>query len=190
MAEGNVTETTRTLVSSLSETNKKIADTAIASQERNLAFAQSILENAIEMLKSQAESTRTLTQELVERAKTHTQAEDLQAFADHVIATQERNIKFAQSVVENAIEVLKSQVGIARSLIQELGQQAQRQQETFQSLAQESFDAYLTFLRTPLSYYQQAFEAAETATRRGLESFQEASRQAVESMRRATHSVQ
>src|ERR1700674_3985311 len=102
---------TTNLIKSVQETNKAIADTAVTTQERNLAFAQSILENSIEVLKSHAESTRTVMQELVEQArKPQIGGEALKPLVESTIAAQERNTKLAQSILEDGIEVLKSQV--------------------------------------------------------------------------------
>ena len=56
------------------------------------------------------------------------------AIADTAVTTQERNLAFAQSVLENGIEVLKSQVNVARSLVQELGQQFQQQPELLETV--------------------------------------------------------
>src|SRR5215469_11571257 len=135
MTDTKASEATRKLMSSVQETSKAIADTAVAAQERNLAFAQNVLENSIEVLKSHAEGTRTLVQELVEQAKKQEVGpEALQAVVDSAIAAQERNTKLAQSILEDGIEVLKSQVGVTRSLTHELGQQYQKQQDAFQAL--------------------------------------------------------
>jgi len=62
-------EAAKNLAKLAQEGSKALTDTAITAQERNLAFAQSVLENGIEVLKSHAESTRTIMQELVEQAK-------------------------------------------------------------------------------------------------------------------------
>lgn len=190
MADNKVNEATLNLIKSLRETNKAIADSAVAAQERNVAFAQSILENGIEVLKSHAESTRALMQELTAQAQKQPGQpggpEGFQAVVESTIAAQERNTKFAQSILENGIEVLKNQVGVTRTLMHELEQQARKQQDTFQALAQESLDAYIGFLRAPFSYYQQALDAAETATRAGLENFQKATQQGLENIQKAT----
>src|ERR1700674_5529098 len=55
---------TTNLIKSVQETNKAIADSAVTTQERNLAYAQSVLENGIEVLRSHAESAPTLIQQL------------------------------------------------------------------------------------------------------------------------------
>jgi len=187
MTDMKASEATRKLVSSVQETSKAIADTTVAAQERNLAFAQSVLENSIDVLRSHAESTRTLMQELVEQAKKQQVGpEGLQAVVDSSIAAQERNTKLAQNILENGIEVLKSQVGVTHSLMQELGQQYQKQQEAFQALSQQSMEAYRDFLFAPLTFFQKAVDAAEVATREGMKNFQQMSQQGMEQFQKAT----
>jgi len=187
MTDTKASEATRKLLSSVHETSKAIADSTVATQERSLAFAQSVLENSIEVLKSHAESTRTLLQELLEQAKKQQVGpEGLQAVVDSAIAAQERNTRLAQSILENGIEVLKSQVGVTHSLMHELGQQYQKQQEAFQVLAQESMEAYRDFLFAPLTFFQKAMDAAEVATREGMKNFQQMTQQGVEQFQRTT----
>lgn len=187
MTDAKANEAARNLIKSVQETNKAIADTTITSQERNLAFAQSVLEDGIEVLKSHAESTRALMQDLVERArKQQVGPEDLQALVESAIAAQERNTRLAQSIFENGIEVLKSQVSVTNSLMQELGQQFQKQQDAFQSLAQGSMDAYRDFIFAPLIFWQKALGAAESATLEGLKNFQKVTEQGLETIQKTT----
>ena len=191
MTDSKMNETTRELIDSLRETSKTIADSAIAAQEHNVAFAQNILENGVEVLKSHAESTRSLMQELSEQARKQPNwQEGFQAVVDSTVAAQERNTRFAQSVFENGIEVLKSQVGLTRGLMQELEQQAHKQQDAFQALARESWDAYLGFMRAPFSYYQRAFDTAQTTMREGVEDFKKAADQGVENLQKETRSTE
>ena len=187
MTDAKANEAARNLIKSVQETNKAIADTTITSQERNLAFAQSVLENGIEVLKSYAESTRALMQDLVERArKQQVGPEGLQALVESAIAAQERNTRLAQSIFENGIEVFKSQVSVTNSLMQELGQQFQKQQDAFQSLAQGSMDAYRDFIFAPLIFWQKALGAAESATLEGLKNFQKVTEQGLETIQKTT----
>ncbi len=191
MTDSKMNETTRELIDSLRETSKTIADSAIAAQEHNVAFAQNILENGVEVLKSHAESTRSLMQELSEQARKQPNwQEGFQAVVDSTVAAQERNTRFAQSVFENGIEVLKSQVGLTRGLMQELEQQSHKQQDAFQALARESWDAYLGFMRAPFSYYQRAFDTAQTTMREGVEDFKKAADQGVENLQKETRSTE
>ena len=180
-------EAAKNLVKLAQESSKALTDTAITAQERNLAFAQSVLENGIEVLKSHAESTRTLMQELVEQArKQQVGPEGLQLLVDNTVAAQERNTRFAQSVFENGIEVLKSQVDLTHSLLQELDQQSQKRQAAFQSLAQESLDAYKDFLFAPLAFWQKALDTTGSVTQEGLKNFQNATLQGLETMQKTT----
>jgi hypothetical protein len=124
-------------------------------------------------------------QELVEQArKQQVGPESVQALVDSAVAAQERNTKLAQSVLENGITVLKSQVGVTHSLVQELGQQFQKQQDAFQTLAQESMEAYKDFLFAPLTFWQKALDATEAATLEGLENFQKATLQGMETIQK------
>ena len=190
MTDNKTNEAALNLIKSLQEANKAIADTTATTQERNLAFVQTILENGIEVLKSHAEQSRSLMQELAEAAQAQKQPEALQTLVESAMAAQERNNRFAQSVFESGIEALKSQVGITRTLMQELGQQGQKQQDAFQALAQQSVEAYMSFFRSPFSFYQQALDAAEVATRQSIARFQASSRQGLEYMQGLTKQAQ
>jgi hypothetical protein len=151
---------------------------------------QALLEQGIEVLKSNAESTRAVMQELLAQAKAQKAPESFQTVVENALATQERNTKYAQSVFEQGIEALRSQVGITRTLMQELGTQSQKQQEAFQALAHQSVDAYMNMVRAPFSYYQQALDAAEVATRQSIDRFQAATRQGLEFMQGVTKQAQ
>jgi hypothetical protein len=180
-------EAAKTLAQLAQEGSKALTDTAITAQERNLAFAQSVLENGIEVLKSHAESTRTMMQELVEQARRQQVGpEGLQVLMDNAVAAQERNTKFAQSVFENGIELVKSQIDLTHSLLQEMEQQAQKRQATFQTLAQESMEAYKEFLFAPFAFWQKALDTAGSVTQEGLRNFQSATLQGMETMQKTT----
>lgn len=88
-----------------------------------------------------------------------------QAIANTMLAAQERNVKYTQSVLLNGLEVLKSQNESARTLAQQLLEMSQRQQEAWQTIAQESVDAYVDMLHTPYNSYKQAVEFAENVSR-------------------------
>lgn len=182
MTDTKANEAAKNLVKSVQEANKAIADTAITTQERNLAFAQNVLENGIEVLKSHADSSRTLMQELIDQArKGSTGTGSFQVSMESALAAQERNTKLAQSILEDGIEVLKSQVNVTRSLMQELGQQFQKQQDAFQTLAYESMEAYRDFVFAPLTFWQKA-------TRQEIETIQKATRQAASMAEKAMRS--
>ena len=64
MAENKVNEATWDLVNSFREVNQAVAESIGGVQEHNLKYAQGFLINGMEVLKSQVESTRILTQEV------------------------------------------------------------------------------------------------------------------------------
>jgi hypothetical protein len=98
-----------------------------------------------------------------------TLSEANQALAESLAAAQERNLKYAQSVFESTIGLLKSHVEEIRSLLEQWEQQAQKQPGV-----PTATDIYSSVFRAPLAAYQQVLEVAETASRQSLESFQKA----------------
>jgi 3-oxoacyl-[acyl-carrier-protein] synthase III len=102
-----------------------------------------------------------------------------QVVTESIVAAQERNMKFVQSTLTNAMEVMKSHIEATRELMQELEQQAKMQRDAFQKLvpgqeASQWMKLYQDALHAPFSPYQQALEAAEKATEQGREIFQKA----------------
>jgi len=175
-----------TMTQAARETSHAVTESAVAAQKRNIAFAQGVLENSIELLKSHAEATRDLTHEPT--GKTGAAAFD--TIVESAVAAQERNMQFAQSVVESATEVLKTNVEAGNALAQTLIEQSQKQQEVWQTLAQESLNASLNFFTAPLSYYQQATETARSITLRGMETAQRITRQSADAAQKAVHQGQ
>jgi hypothetical protein len=184
MAETNVNEAVWNLSKTVQETGQAIANSAVAAQERNLRYVQSVLTNGTEVLKSHVESVRTLLQTVTEQAQRP--QEVFQSVANSTVTAQERNIQFAQSVLENGIQVLQSHAEANRALTQELISQSRKQQEILQALASTSVEAYVNYFYTPLTYYKQALDLAETATHQGLENFQRATREGLDAYRDVT----
>ena len=92
-----------------------------------------------------------------------------QSLAENLSVAQERNLKYAQSLFESTIGLLKSHVEDTRSLLEQWEQQAQKQQGV-----PKATETYLSIFRAPLSAYQQMLEVVETSSRQSLESFQKA----------------
>lgn len=103
-----------------------------------------------------------------------------QAVANSLVAIQELNMKFAQSLFLNGMEVYKNQVDITRSLMEELGKQSPKQQDAFLRLGYASLNSYMDFFRTPFSYWRQMLDAAESSAKRGIEYTQRAARRTME----------
>jgi len=184
MNKDKVNEAAWSLSKSVREVNQAIADSAVAAQERNLKFLQGVFETGVEVLKTHAEDTRALTQELVEQPQKEQGI--FQSVADSAVAAQERNVRYTQNVLQSGTELLKSHTESTRTLVQTMIEQTQKQQEAFQVLARESFDAYIEFLYAPFSYYEQTLETAESIARQGVETAQRITRQGIDAAQKAT----
>jgi len=183
--QDKVSEATQELSESIREATQAIADSAVSAQERNWKFAQSTFENEVELLKSHAESTRTMMEKLVGESQ---KGQPLfQSVADSVVDARERNLKFVQSFLDNGTEVLRSHTESTRTLMQTLSEQSQKQQEAFQVLARGTWDAYMGFLSSPFSYYEEAMETAESIARQGVDTVQKMTRQGMGTAEKATH---
>ena len=83
---------------------------------------------------------------------------------DHTVGLQERNVRFAQGVVDGSIRELRSQDESNRAMTQELVESAERQRDAFQTLFEGSVDAYMDRLYARFAYYKEGLEAARKAT--------------------------
>jgi len=111
---------------------------------------------------------------------THSVNDASKAMADTVVAAQERNMRYAQSMFENGLEVVKSHTQETRALTQTLVEQSQKQQEAFQTLAHEATEVYASFFSTMFSYYQQAYESANAAMWQGVNAAQKVTREGMD----------
>ena len=107
--------------------------------------------------------------------------ETSQAIAESIISAQQRNMKFAQSMLTNTMEALKSSAEATRSLMEQWEEQTQKQQEALQKLAKEIGDTgtqwvdnYRNLLRNGFSSFQEVIDATEKATQQRLEDFEKA----------------
>jgi hypothetical protein len=87
-----------------------------------------------------------------------------QSLAENLSVAQERNLKYAQSVFESTIALLKDHAESAHSMLE------QWEQHVDPKVA----ESYLSFFRTPLNAYRQTLEVVGTASRQSVESFQKA----------------
>jgi hypothetical protein len=84
---------------------------------------------------------------------------------DHVVALQERNVRFAQGLVDTSIKEVRSQAETNQAMTQELVERAEKQREALQTLVEESVDAYVDLAYAPFAYYKEGLEAAKRAVR-------------------------
>jgi len=86
-----------------------------------------------------------------------------QALAESLAATQQRNLKYAQSVFESTIALLKDHAESARSMLEQWEQQAQKQH-----VDPKVAESYLSFFRSALNAYRQTLEVADRSRRQSL----------------------
>src|SRR5215213_1429368 len=74
---------------------------------------------------------------------------------DHAVGLQERNVRFAQGMVDGSIKELRYQAESNRAITQELIERAEKQGDAFQTLLEESVEAYMDLAYAPFSYYRE-----------------------------------
>jgi methyl-accepting chemotaxis protein len=83
----------------------------------------------------------------------------------HVAGLQERNVRFAQELVDRSIREFRSQAESNRAMTRELVERAEHGRDALERLARESVDAYMDLVYAPLSYYEENLENAEKVAR-------------------------
>ena len=91
-----------------------------------------------------------------------TTGDSYKTLVDHAVALQERNVRFAQGLVDDSIKELRHQAESNREMTQELVERAEKQRDAFQTFLEESVGAYMDLLYTPLAYYRQGLRLVET----------------------------
>ena len=81
---------------------------------------------------------------------------------DHVVARQERNMRFAQEMFGGTVREIRPQAQSNRALARELVERAEIQRDAFRTLIGESVDAYTELLYAPLAYYRQGLRLVES----------------------------
>ena len=91
-----------------------------------------------------------------------TTGDSYKTLVDHAVALQERNVRFAQGLVDDSIKELRHQAESNRVMTQELVERAEKQRDAFQTLLEESVGAYMDLLYTPFAYYRQGLRLVES----------------------------
>ncbi len=84
---------------------------------------------------------------------------------DHTVAMQERNVRFAQEIVDSSLKELREQTESNRAVVGELVERAEKQRDAFQTVFEESLDAYMNLAFAPLSFYKEGVAVAGRVTR-------------------------
>jgi transcriptional regulator of heat shock response len=109
-------------------------------------------------------ATTQKTNKAVERLAESTR-DTYQTVVDHAVGLQERNVRFAQGMVDGTIKELRHQAESNRSVVGELFERAEDQRDAYQTLVEQSIDAYMDLAYAPFTYYKEGLEAARKAAR-------------------------
>ena len=88
-----------------------------------------------------------------------------EALVGHAMALQDRNVRFAQSIMETFGKEYREQARASQVVIQELDERFEEQRAALRTIFEESLDAYAHLLYAPLSYYGKDFEAFKKGSR-------------------------
>jgi hypothetical protein len=91
-----------------------------------------------------------------------TTRDSFEVILDHAVGLQERNVRFAQGLVDASIKEVRSQAESNQAITQELIDRAERQREAFQTLFEESVDAYVDLAYAPFAYFRQGLRLVES----------------------------
>jgi CRISPR/Cas system-associated exonuclease Cas4 (RecB family) len=94
-----------------------------------------------------------------------TTRDSYQTVVDHAVGLQERNVRFAQGIVDDSIEELRHQVESNRAMSQEFVERIEKQRDAYQALVERSLDAYMDLAYAPFSYYKEGLQAAKKVAR-------------------------
>lgn len=103
-----------------------------------------------------------------------------QSVADHFVAVQDHNLKFAQNLFLIGTELMESQTKHTHNLMDQWTQQLPKQQKAFYNLMNATLNVYLDFLRIPFVYYPEVLKATETATQQAIQFAQHARQKTIE----------
>jgi hypothetical protein len=91
-----------------------------------------------------------------------TSADSYKMVVDHMVAQQERNVRFAQGLLDDLARELRHQAESNRSVVGELVERAEAQRDAYRTLVGESVEAYTNLLYAPLDYYKQGLRFVES----------------------------
>ena len=90
-----------------------------------------------------------------------TSADSYKMIGDHVVAQQERNVRFTRGLLDDMARELRHQAESNRSVVGELVERAEAQRGAYRTLVGEWVEAYTDLLYAPFAYYRQGLRLVE-----------------------------
>ena len=149
MPEKDRPETAQRLTEAFGEPYRRVMQSAVDAQQRNVQLAQGWVEGLTGVLESQAETNRAL-------------AESLEAYKEVVeraAALQERSTDLVQGFFGDVTVELREGMQNSQAMAKSLMDGSEKQMEAFQRMLGEAVDTYMNLLNAPLSLYQKNLEA-------------------------------
>ncbi len=80
---------------------------------------------------------------------------------DHTVGLGERNVRFAQGIMDSSVKEMRQQAEANRAMTRELVERAEGQRDAFRAVVEESLNTYMDFLYAPISYYKEGLRLVE-----------------------------
>ncbi len=90
-----------------------------------------------------------------------TSADSYKMIGDHVVAQQERNVRFTHGLLDDMARELRHQAESNRSVVGELVERAEAQRGAYRTLVGEWVEAYTDLLYAPFAHYRQGLRLVE-----------------------------
>jgi phage-related tail protein len=174
MPEKERPEAAQRLTEAFGEPYRKVMQSAVDAQQRNVQFAQGWVEGLTGVLESQAEANRALTramesyvnvveealrsQERTNRALAKS-LEDYREVVERTATLQERSTDLVQGFFGDVTVELREGMQNSQAMAKSLMDGSEKQMEAFQRMLGETMDTYMNLLNAPLSLYQKNLEA-------------------------------
>jgi hypothetical protein len=174
MSEKERPASVQDLTEAFGEPYRRVMQTAVDAQQRNMQLAQGWVEGLTGVLESQAEANRALTRAMesyvgvVEEALRSQErtnralAESLEAYRDIVERSaelQQRSTDLVQGFFGDVTVELRDGMQNSQAMAKNLMDGSEKQVEAFQRMLGEAMNTYMNLLNAPLSLYQKNLEA-------------------------------
>ena len=106
-------------------------------------------------------SARSESQTLRDTASTWTETirEAAGTIADSAVALQDRNVKYAQTIINQGFEQIESQTATLRETFNTLAAQSAKSRAAFRSLVREALSASVSVMTSPRKFYEETLES-------------------------------
>lgn len=162
------------MAEALGESYRKIVESAVEAQQRNMGLAQNWADNLSGVLESQVETNRALTramesyvrvveealesQERTNRALSES-LESYREVIDRVATLQDQNTEMIRGFFEGAMGEMKTQTDQNLRMAGELVEGSEKQADAFQKMFQEAVNSYMELMNAPYELYRKNLEA-------------------------------